>query len=578
MDSGPPSRMPARPESVSFRYFSARRASSPPVTAIASATGPSAAASATSCPGSTVSSAATEPSRPGSSWDAPSSAPAPSLRRSPIDSASTRAFSDAISRSAVRSALTSSSTRALAALLASTARSWRSIRPESSDSSTPPSALATSSSSTAISARSADSSMETLSRSISSVVAPFLLRSASTWPVSLAMPSRRSAMARTAAQCARSAAWTRCSRSSRRSTVSASSSRASMTASLSSSSCSATRSASSRSSSGSRPPVCAATSAERCRWRSIARRTVPRRRSASADSLYQVSWAVWSSGASSASDDSSSVSSAETISRVCSTSARRWRAVFSSASSRSIVPRWVTRSSASRRRRESRSSDWTDWALRAISACLPSGLSWRRSSVVRSPRRSRLPCMLASLRRVCSLRLRCLRTPAASSMKARRSSGLDSRIAESWPCPTMTCISRPMPESDSSSWTSIRRQRSPLISYSLAPSRNIRRVIDTSAYSMGSAPSALSMVRVTSARPSGARPAVPAKMTSSILPPRRSLAPWVPMTQRSASSTLDLPEPFGPTTQVMPGSKRSVVAEAKDLKPLSVRLFRCTGC
>jgi hypothetical protein len=27
---------------------------------------------------------------------------------------------------------------------------------------------------------------------------------------------------------------------------------------------------------------------------------------------------------------------------------------------------------------------------------------------------------------------------------------------------------------------------------------------------------------------------------------------------------------------VMPGSKRSVVAEAKDLKPFSVRLFKCT--
>ena len=27
----------------------------------------------------------------------------------------------------------------------------------------------------------------------------------------------------------------------------------------------------------------------------------------------------------------------------------------------------------------------------------------------------------------------------------------------------------------------------------------------------------------------------------------------------------DLPEPLGPTTAVMPGSKRSVVAEAKDL-------------
>ncbi|GAA1631252.1 hypothetical protein GCM10009828_068830 [Actinoplanes couchii] len=39
---------------------------------------------------------------------------------------------------------------------------------------------------------------------------------------------------------------------------------------------------------------------------------------------------------------------------------------------------------------------------------------------------------------------------------------------------------------------------------------------------------------------------------------------------------MDLPEPFGPTTQVMPGSSRNVVAEAKDLKPLTVRLLRCT--
>src|SRR5438105_7254818 len=84
------------------------------------------------------------------------------------------------------------------------------------------------------------------------------------------------------------------------------------------------------------------------------------------------------------------------------------------------------------------------------------------------------------------------------------------------------------------------------------------------------------MVSVTSARPSGARPAVPAKMTSSILPPRSDLAPCSPITQLSASRTLDLPEPLGPTTQVIPGSNRSVVAEAKDLKPFSVRLFRCT--
>src|SRR5215212_7328824 len=120
------------------------------------------------------------------------------------------------------------------------------------------------------------------------------------------------------------------------------------------------------------------------------------------------------------------------------------------------------------------------------------------------------------------------------------------------------------------------RHESPLISYSLSPDRNIRRVIETSVYSIGSAPSELSIVNVTSARPSGARPEVPAKMTSSIFPPRSALAPCSPSTQLMASTTLLLPEPFGPTTQVIPGSRRSVVAEAKDLKPFSVRLFRCT--
>src|SRR4051812_31594728 len=85
------------------------------------------------------------------------------------------------------------------------------------------------------------------------------------------------------------------------------------------------------------------------------------------------------------------------------------------------------------------------------------------------------------------------------------------------------------------------------------------------------------MVRVTSARPSGGRLEVPAKITSSILPPRRDLALCSPITQARASTTFDLPEPFGPTTQVMPGSSRSVVAEAKDLKPRKVSVLRYTS-
>ncbi len=44
----------------------------------------------------------------------------------------------------------------------------------------------------------------------------------------------------------------------------------------------------------------------------------------------------------------------------------------------------------------------------------------------------------------------------------------------------MTCISRPMPESLSSSWTSSRRHGSPLIEYSDPPLRNRVRAIVTS--------------------------------------------------------------------------------------------------
>src|SRR3990170_7756281 len=85
------------------------------------------------------------------------------------------------------------------------------------------------------------------------------------------------------------------------------------------------------------------------------------------------------------------------------------------------------------------------------------------------------------------------------------------------------------------------------------------------------------MVSCSSARPRGGRPDVPAKMTSSILPPRRLLAPCSPITHARASTTLDLPDPLGPTMQVMPGSSCSVVDDAKDLNPLRVRLFRYTG-
>src|SRR5574341_792043 len=82
------------------------------------------------------------------------------------------------------------------------------------------------------------------------------------------------------------------------------------------------------------------------------------------------------------------------------------------------------------------------------------------------------------------------------------------------------------------------------------------------------------MVNDTSANPSGLRPSVPLKMTSAISPPRRALADCSPNTQRMASETFDLPQPFGPTMAVTPGRKFIEVLSAKDLNPNMVKFFR----
>ena len=47
---------------------------------------------------------------------------------------------------------------------------------------------------------------------------------------------------------------------------------------------------------------------------------------------------------------------------------------------------------------------------------------------------------------------------------------------------------------------------------------------------------------------------LPGKMTSSMPEARMFLYELSPITQRSASTRLDLPQPFGPTTPVRPGS------------------------
>src|SRR5574341_428975 len=84
------------------------------------------------------------------------------------------------------------------------------------------------------------------------------------------------------------------------------------------------------------------------------------------------------------------------------------------------------------------------------------------------------------------------------------------------------------------------------------------------------------MVRVTSDRPSGGRLAVPAKITSSMRALRRDLVPCSPSTQAIASTTLDLPDPLGPTITVIPGSKSRTVLSANDLNPRRVSDLRNT--
>src|SRR5262249_15114411 len=61
---------------------------------------------------------------------------------------------------------------------------------------------------------------------------------------------------------------------------------------------------------------------------------------------------------------------------------------------------------------------------------------------------------------------------------------------------------------------------------------------------------------------------LPAKMTSSIPAARIALCDASPITQRNASTRFDLPQPFGPTTPVRPGSMRKSAGSTQDLKPI----------
>src|SRR3974390_3885984 len=83
----------------------------------------------------------------------------------------------------------------------------------------------------------------------------------------------------------------------------------------------------------------------------------------------------------------------------------------------------------------------------------------------------------------------------------------------------------------------------------------------------GAERSELSIAIATSALLRAGRELEPEKITSSIEEARMDLWEDSPITQRSASTRLDLPQPFGPTTPVRPGSIRKSVGSKNDLNP-----------
>src|SRR5206468_12064602 len=121
-----------------------------------------------------------------------------------------------------------------------------------------------------------------------------------------------------------------------------------------------------------------------------------------------------------------------------------------------------------------------------------------------------------------------------------------------------------------------RRRQGVLFSrYSDFPSRYTRRVTRTSCHSIPSSSAQSLNVSETSANPIGLRVSAPLKITSAISSPRSDLADCSPSAQRTASSTLDFPQPFGPTIAVTPSWKLKTVLSANDLKPNSSSDCKC---
>src|ERR1700733_7274455 len=101
--------------------------------------------------------------------------------------------------------------------------------------------------------------------------------------------------------------------------------------------------------------------------------------------------------------------------------------------------------------------------------------------------------------------------------------------------------------------------------------RRVTSIVSESLKAAGARRSELLSVSPPSALLREGRLPEPEKMTSSMPEPRIFLNELSPITQRRASTRFDLPQPFGPTTPVRPGSILNSALSQKLLKPVRSR-------
>ena len=138
-------------------------------------------------------------------------------------------------------------------------------------------------------------------------------------------------------------------------------------------------------------------------------------------------------------------------------------------------------------------------------------------------------------------------------------------------------VSLPRPVSESTSITSTSRQRAPLRRYSPSPERSRRRRIEISLTGSATVPSELSSTISTSAELRACTPRPPPKITSCIDCPRTASGDCSPIAHSTASVTLDLPEPLGPTTTLTPGPEVQARAVREGLEALQRERLQMHG-